>query len=331
MRLSKIIISTLVCAILLSGCGQKAYKTVTEIPREINQKEEFQTVPVMKGDMEPVLKLNLTRHDTEKINYSVDESDLELEDILVNIGDNVTEGQMLITFKSEEIKKNIEKYSSEVVKKQLLLDHYKRMYNVDYSDRDEKYSVILEELEDDVNLAKLFLAEEQERYKKCQIVAEADGTITNISNKVLSGLIEPGESLVTQICGQTRYTANTKDDFDFEPDDIYQAIDGEDYYDLKVVEVVPEGDMSRTIVFEPIDITVGLSDSARMEIKKGKLPNVVYVSSSAIYQKNSDRFVYVVRENGFLEGRFVEIGEEIDDMTIINKGLDGTEEVALIE
>ena len=331
MKASRVLICISAGVVLLSGCGQKDYESVTEISRVIYEKEEYQTIPVSKGDMEPVLKMNLTRHDTEKINYSVDEEDLELEELLVGIGDHVSEGQLLITFKSEDIKKNIEKYSSEVVRKQLLLDHYKRMYNVDYKDRDDKYGVILEELEDDVDLAKLFLKEEQERYRNCQVVAQSDGTVSYISNKVLSGLVEPGENLLTQICGQTRYTANTKDSFEFEIGGVYQAVDGEDYYDMKVVEVIPESDSSRTIVFEPVDVTLELSGSAYMEIKKGKLPNVVYLPATAINVKTDSKFVYVVKENGFLEGRYVELGEEIGDMVVIKSGLDGTEEVAIKE
>ena len=325
------VISILTLSAFLAGCGQKAYESVTEIPRTIYEKEEYQKIAVGKGDMEPVLKMSLTRHDTEKISYSVDEEGLELEELMVGIGDHVSEGQLLITFKSEDIKKNIEKYSGEVIKKQLLLDHYKRMYNVDFKDRDEKYAVILEELEDDVNLAKLYLEEEQERNRKCQVVAQSEGTVSYISNKVLSGLIEPGENLLTQICGQTQYTANTKDSFDFEVGDIYQAVDGEENYDMKVVEIIDESDFSRTVVFEPVDVTTDLSSAAYMEIKKGKLPGVVYLPTRAINVKVDSTFVYVVKENGFLEGRYVELGEEIGDLVVIKSGLDGTEEVAVKE
>ena len=321
----------LLCMAFLSGCGQKAYESITEIPRVIYQKTDYETVQVSKGDMEPVLKLALTRHDTDKINYSVDEEKLELEEVLVDIGDHVKAGQMLITFKSEEIKKNIEKYSGEVIKKQLLLDHYKRMYNVDYEERDEKYSVILQELEDDVNLARLYLDEEQKRYEKCQIVAEEDGTISYISNKILSGLVEPGENLLTQICGQTRYTANTKDSYDFEVGDTYTAIDGEDEYEMRIVEIIPEGNFSKTIVFEPAEVTIDLSSEAFVQVNKGKLPNVVYLPTIAIYSKNDVDFVYLVKESGFLEAKIVDIGETIGDYTVIKSGLEGNEEVALKE
>jgi multidrug efflux pump subunit AcrA (membrane-fusion protein) len=68
-----------------------------------------------------------------------------------------------------------------------------------------------------------------------------------------------------------------------------------------------------------------------MEIKKGKLPGVVYLPTRAINVKVDSTFVYVVKENGFLEGRYVELGEEIGDLVVIKSGLDGTEEVAVKE
>ena len=321
----------LICAILLTGCGNKAYKSITDISRIMYQKKEYQITPVQTGDLEPILKLKLARQETEKISYSVDESDLEMEEILVSIGDHVSAGQMLISFKSEEIKKNIEKYSGEVTKKQLLLDHYKRMYNVDYTDRDEKYAVILEELEDDVELAKLYLAEEQARFDKCQIKAERDGIISFISKNIVSGIAEPGETLVTQICGQTRYTANTKDSYTFNIGDVYEAQTVEASYDMEVVDVIDESDFSRTVVFVPLDDSVEITEDITMDIKKGKLSNCIYVPKLCVYSKNDKKFVYIVKEDGFLEGRFVETGEEIDDWVVIKNGLDGTEEVAYTE
>ena len=119
--------------------------------------------------------------------------------------------------------------------------------------------------------------------------------------------------------------------FDFEVGDIYQAVDGEENYDMKVVEIIDESDFSRTVVFEPVDVTTDLSSAAYMEIKKGKLPGVVYLPTRAINVKVDSTFVYVVKENGFLEGRYVELGEEIGDLVVIKSGLDGTEEVAVKE
>jgi len=324
-------ISLVLVGFIFSGCGQKAYENIVDIPRVIYQKKEYQTISVAKGDMEPTLRLSLTRHDTEKVNYSVDEEGLEIEEIKVNIGDHVSTGQLLITFKSEDIKKNIEKYSNEVIKKQLLLDHYKRMYNVDYTDRDEKYAVILEQLEDDVNLAKLYLQEEQERYNRCQVVAQEDGTISYISNKVLSGIIDPGENLITEICGQTIYTANTKDSFEFKQGEIYPAVDEGEIYDMSVLEIVGEGDFSKTIKLAPVDESISLTSNAYLEIKKGKLPGAIYIPKKYVMAKENKDFVYIMKENGFLEARYVELGEEIEDFVVIKSGLDGTEEVAITE
>lgn len=318
-------------SVLLAGCGKSESDTLAEIPRTIYQKSEYQTIQTTRGDMEPKLILTLKPQDVEKINYTVNEGNLEVEDIYVSVGDEVKAGQTLISFKSDDLKKSIEKYSNEVVKKQLLLDHYNRMYNVDLVDKDEKYSVILQELADDVELAKLYLAEEQQKYAECQIVAQKDGIVSYISKSVMSGYVDPEQTLLTESCGRNLFAANTKDMFEFNIGDEYTAEYKEDIYPMKVVDIVDESDFSRTIVFEAVGVTLNIptSDTMEMVINKPQLANVVYVDKAAINKKNDETFVYVVKEDGFLEAVYVEVGEEVNGMVAILSGLEGTEEVAI--
>lgn len=332
MKKAGLLLSILVAgSTILTGCKTGNSDTLAEIPRSIYQKNDYQTIQITRGDMSPKLVLTLKPQDVEKINYTVDESGLEVEDVYVSVGDEVKAGQTLITFKSDDLKKSIEKYSSEVVKKQLLLDHYNRMYNVDLVDKDEKYAVILEELADDVELAKLYLAEEQQRYAECQIVAQKDGVVSYISKSVLSGYVDPEQTLLTESCGRNLYAANTKDAYTLNIGDEYTAEYKEDSYTMKVVDIIDEADFSRTIVFETVGVILNIptSDTMEMIIDKPALSNVVYVDKLAINKKNDTSFVYVVKENGFLEAVYVEVGEEVNGMVAILEGLDGTEEVAI--
>jgi len=326
----------LLAVLLLSGlsltaCGDADETKLVELPRDEYQKTEYKTTIVMKGDVNPILTLVLKPMEIEEINYSVNENDLEVEDINVEVGDHVTAGQVLISFKSDEIKKSIEKYSSEVIKAELLLSHYERTYNIDYKDRDDKYGVILQELKDNLAIAKLYLEEEQQRFRKCQIIAERDGIVTFISRSVLSGIVDPESVLLVENCGKNNFYAETGDAYNFRIGDVYQAEYEGNLVNMTVVGI-EEGEEAGTkrIILEPEYVLINVStvSGIPMNVDKGILSGIVYVDTKAICKKNSDYFVYILKEDGFFEPVYVTLGEEIDNCTIITSGLLGGEEVA---
>jgi len=329
-RIVKKLFALLLLALALVGCSDKESSELVDIQRDIYQKNEYKTVMVQKGDINPTMNLILKPIDVEEIKYSVNEEDLEVEDVFVDVGDRVKAGQTLITFKSEDLKKSIDKYSSEVVKKELLLSHYKRVNNIDLKDRDEKYGVILKELEDDVALAKLYLEEEEERYSACQIIAKEDGVITYLSKSVLNGVVDPEQTLLIENCGRNIYEAETNDRFDVKIGDIYIAEDGDSAIEMKIVDIKDDSDGLRKIDFEAVDEAVSIaSSSLEMQIDKGGLSNAIYVDKSAINKKDDLLFVFVVEKDGFLRPTYVEIGDELGNYIVITRGLEGSEEVAV--
>lgn len=316
----------------LTACGQATESALVQLPRDSYQKTEYKTTTVMRGDINPILTLSLKPMELEEIKYSVNEADLEVEDINVEVGDRVTAGQVLISFKSDEIKKNIEKYSSEVTKAELLLSHYERTYEIDRKDRDDKYGVILQELKDNLAISKLYLEEEQQRFQACQVIAKQDGIVTFISKSVLSGLVDPESVLLIENCGKNNFYAETKDNYNFQIGDVYQAEYDGGYVDMTII-AIEEGESAdtRKIILEPDYVLINVSSSTGipMNVDKGLLSGIVYVDTKAICKKNNDYFVYLVKENGFLEPAYVTLGEEIDDYTVITSGLNGGEEVAI--
>lgn len=328
--LNLILLLMLSCA-QLAGCGDSTEVKLVAIPRTQYQKSEYKTTTVGRGDINPVLMLTLKPMEIEELKYSVSEPDLEVEDVYVEVGDKVTTGQVLISFKSDEIRKNIDKYRSEVTRSELLLSHYERTYNIDRKDRDDKYGVILQELKDNVEVNKLYLKEEQERLNNCQIVAERDGVVTFISKSVLSGVVDPESVLLMENCGKNNFYAETTDNYDFKIGDVYQADYEGEYCDMTVVDIQKGAGKLRTIIFEPEYVLVNISSVSgiNMGVDMGRLSGIVYVDTKAICEKNKEYFVYKVTDDGFLEPVYVTLGDEIDNVTVINSGLEGGEEVAL--
>lgn len=326
-----ILAGALMGTLLLSGCGESTYGTVTPPERTLYEKTEYMITDVHKGDMKPTLSLTLKPVDVTRLDYTVDESELELDEILIQAGDSVKKGQVLITFKSDEIKKEIEKYSDELNRKQMLLDHYTRVSNVTYDEkeRNEKYGVVLEELADDVLLAKTYLEEAQQRLSKCQVVAKEDGFVSYVSNKVINSYVEQGDVLLTEHCGKNRFAAGVSNDFEFNIGDIYTAGDENVSYDMRVVEINPGEEEERTIIFESVDNAADLGrESLKMVIDKPQIDDAVYVDNDAVHYLNDKTFVYVVSEDGFLDAVYVEVDDTVGEYTIIKSGLNGTEKVA---
>lgn len=323
-----ILLTGILCIASLSGCGSKKGSQVKEIKKAIYQKAVYETVKAQKGDIEPTAVLILTPDEVEQVDYTVDEENLEVDEILVNVGEDVKQGQTLVTFKAEDIRKAIEKYSSEVENKQLLLDHYTRLANVE---KKKDYKVEIAELTDDVNLAKLYLEEEMERLNRCSIIADRDGTVSYISKVLMNGYVAPSTCMVSEVCGKGTYACTTEDKYNFEVGDIYMASNDSMECEMQILSIADTESGARKIVFEPTtDFFVPSGeDTFTITIKKNSLKNAVYVVSKAIHEKDNKQFVYVVSDSGFLDAVYVTTGEYVDDYVEIKSGLNGGEEVAV--
>ena len=360
----KIIITGALIPLFLTGCTTVSAQ-LTPVPRTLYQKVQYKTVTVMKGDMEPVLELKLKARPADQVDYRIDISDAEVEEVYVNAGEHVTKGQLMVSFLSEKTKESIEEYSSEVKEKQLLLEHYRRLSLYDLQERDylvkEKkeyplfeqqedeikadqdredkmrkyvdYTLTLEQLEEDVRVASLFLEEERAKLDSCQLKAEDDGVITYLNKGLLSGYVEPGGLLITETCGENTYEAYTDEDYDFRVGDHFNAEKSGLIYDMKVSEVIPEDSGGRTVVFEPDETLLNPpeGDSLNMTIKKAAMHGVVYVDREAVQNKDGKEFVYTLTPDGYLQPVCVQTGEIVENMIVIKSGLSGGEEVALIK
>lgn len=351
--------------VCLTGCEKNQAYQMEPVNKTQYQKAGYQTAKVKRGDISPIVQLKLRARLADQVKYSIDITDAEVEEVYVSAGEHVKKGQLLVSFQSEKTQKAIDEYSAEVEEKQLLLDHYTRMSLYDLQPRDyikkEKkeyplyqqqedeiiaqkdledtmrkyvdYNLTLEQLEEDVKVAGLFLQEERQKLEKCQLKAQEDGVITYISKALLSGYAEPGSLLLTETCGENTYETYTQDDYAFAVGDIYSAQRAGLTYDMRVEQIEEEEDGSRTIVFAPDETLLNPpeGDTLEMTITKETLKNVVYVERAALHSKDDLTFVYVITPEGFLDPVYVQAGEVVDDLVVIKSGLNGGEEVAIIQ
>lgn len=321
--------------ISLCGCSKNSAKdSAPSINLEPYSKMVYDTVTVQQGDIESVVELSLKPDDFEMKNYSVDQSDFEVDKINVKKGDKVSKGDIMISFKAEEIQESIDSYEEEKAQNEMLIDHYTKLMAIDSSN---DYSDDIASLRDDIELANLYIEEQNERLKDYQVIAERDGTVTYLNEYLQYGYATAGETLVSLVSGSSDYTATTDDDFEFKVGDVYEAELNIAVYEMKVKSCekytdAATGKEMQNLIFEPTTDMSGVteSDVLSMVINKPVISNVVYVDKDAVFEgKDGNNYVYVVNDEGYRSAVKVTVGDKVDDYIIIKEGLKAGEQVTL--
>ncbi|MBD5158246.1 MAG: efflux RND transporter periplasmic adaptor subunit [Butyrivibrio sp.] len=314
-----------------AGCSGKNGELVL-IEKDMYERASRRSAEVKKGDLYPVVKLTLQVEGYERVVYNVSTLDLTLDKVHVSLGDKVKTGDLLVSFKSDNIDNTIAGYEQQRSDNELLIEHLKKLMEIDSA---ADYSSDIRMLEEDIMVAELYIEEAGAKLESYQIVARGDGTIVSIDDYLTSGFLVDGRNLVTQICGTGNYTAKTTSDFEFGIGDVYTAVSGIFSYDLRLTGIELQENVSgkaeRLLTFEPVSDMSAVSDaeSLSMVVEKPVLENVVYVEASAIHEADGRYFVYVFDEEGFRSVAWVEIGDAVDTYRVITDGLVGGEKVSL--
>lgn len=318
-------------AAVFAGCSQRNGELAV-IEKDMYERVSRRTAEVKKGDLHPVVKLTLQAEGYERVSYNVSTLDLTLDKIYVQPGDKVKAGDLLVSFKSDNLESTIEGYEKQCSDNELLIEHLKKLMEID---PEADYSSDIRMLEEDITVARLYIEEVRAKLENCQIVARSDGTIVKIDDYITSGFLVEGRNLVTQICGTGNYTAKTNSDYEFGIGDEYTAVSGIFSYDLRLTGIELKENVSgrqeRLLTFEPVSDMSAVSDaeSLSMVVEKPVLENVVYVEAAAIHETDGRHFVYVLDEEGFRSVAWVEIGDSVDSYRVITDGLVGGEKVCL--
>lgn len=307
---------------LCAGCTNSRMEVVT-IEREPYERIQYQTVEVKRGDLQPEFTLTLKADGITQITYDAVSSDLQLDTVYVSVGDKVRKGDLLVSFRSDSIQKKITDYKEQCEQMELLAEHYTRLMAIN---RETDYSNDIAMLTEDIAVAKLYIEEAEEKLADYQIIAEDAGTVTAMDQYLKDGYFVPGKNLITQVCGNGRYSATLPENGTLTVGDIYTAKLGAMTYDMRVAEVT-----EKTVIFEPVTDMSAVSDADRltMVVKKPELSNAVYVEEKAVHEGEAGNFVYLLDEDGYRNAVFVTVGDKVDGYYVITDGLAGGEKVTL--
>lgn len=377
----KLIISTLLLlgfAISGTGCSNSAMDDLVNSKDETYNHEQSDTTVVERGDLAPSFDMTLelagyysTQYNmlANEYNKYVEKYEIEIDEVLVNIGDTVEPGDTMVSFRSDKLETQKAEKRKTITEKTIEIEHLRRLMAIDPN---EDHNSEIVRLQQEVNVAELYLSDIDEVYNKINIIAEKRGTVVHINDSLGYGFVEIGKPLVTVDSNYGYYTFSSTEDIPLEIGKIYKAQNSVTHtdYDIKCIaspdEVASSTDATedssdeieeesneednskkasetdassketvttngeKTFYFKPVEKSDQLQKIMSVNVTLKTIPDAVYVDRRAIsFKDDGNSYVIRINEDGSRTGVKVDVGQIYNDIAIIKNGLEGGETLAL--
>lgn len=319
-------------ALLLVGCERKQQGRELVITVDGYERITYETAEAVYGDISPVLTLRLNAESFDRSNCYPALDGMEADQILVQKGDAVHAGDVMLTFKAGDLEEQKETYENRLEEDALLIEHYEKLSALQNTD---EYQQNIADLKEDQQISNLYIQELQAKIDSYSIKAEADGMVVMVSELLTVGPVNPNNPVLTVIYGSDNYKAKTADDFDFEIGTTYVATYGVASYEMVLTGIEEAGKDEAGNAVRELTFTLGegqdkpSSETMNMVIEKPVLKNVLYVPSTAVFTVQDKEYVYVLDENQFRHGVEVKTGSTVDGLTVIEAGLNEGDKVVI--
>ena len=331
-RKNKVLIMTIILSVL-SGCADERKQIPAQVTVNEYEPKIYETMEIKKGDLAPVLELTLEARDLEKKSYFPRYDEMEINQVYVEVGDIVSDGDVLVSFKSGDIETQIESYQEQLEQQQLLLDHYVNLSSIDTA---TDYSKDIEQLKADMEVSRLYIDGLNAKLDSYSIVAEGDGMITAIDDIVNFKTVNSNDNLITVVYDDGEYFTTTSDDYNFVIGDTYSAKYGVADYEMELISITEEGkdadgQIIKTLCFRAVGSDEELPGVSMMNmtISKGEMKNVICVPNNIIKEVDGKYHVYTLDENQCKHAVYVKLGVSVDGYTVITEGLEEGDKVVV--
>ncbi len=327
------------CALILSmsltGCGGAVEDTLVPAEAPVYHAVVPKTAEVLRGDLTPQFSSRLDLLGFEQSRYQFSDAQYEelyglykmtIDEVRVDVGDHVRAGDVLVSFHSEELDKQIQDSEKSIRDANLEIDHLKKLSAIDPS---EDHKNEIDQLNRDIEVSRLYIQDIQDTYGKLNIISKEEGYVSYVNPVLNDGYVIPGQDLVIVDQSRRIYVMEPSEIYNFKPGEIYTASSGGAKRKVQVVET-PEGESGSKVYFEPVDADGEMLDkSIKLEIELPVMKDVCYVNKLAIYKKEEKYYAYVVREDGMHDVVEVTPGETVGNDIIIKEGLSGGEQLEM--
>ena len=363
--MNRILLTVFVSLIVLdcAGCTGQSMDELVPVRELSYNRVEKNTVIVQKGDITPAFDKPLELAGYEEIRYrenSDEYSALEtaynitLKAVNCEVGQYVKKGDVLVSFASAELDRQIKDKQEEKRLASLELEHIKKLERID-SNTD--YSAQIEGIRQQIKICELYIQDINDEYAKINIICEENGVVRYVNPSLFDGYVMPDSDLVIVSHDKGYYEAEVDDTVTFDKSGTYVAGNCDARYELKVMDEADNdsadktmiddnsynadvsedaGDLSyeqqnkKKVYFTPIDNNnTILEKTIQLQTKLKAVKNVCYVDRQAIISKDDNEYVYVVDDKGRRRAVEVKTGDVVDNYCIILDGLKGGETVSL--
>lgn len=352
-----------ICAVVLAGgmaiatasCGQQAEEVQTVLVQE-QETASYPTTTVEYGDIVKNVVLSCKYTSTEKQDLAFPVDGRLIARVEVELGDYVTEGQLLVALDVEDLEEMIDEAQFRVESQELRLKQAEEMkrFELDsaqilyeYTDKtdedkkaleekkegiEESYKTKLEDMGDALSIQKKRLQQYRDELADGQLFAGMTGEVTYLRNSVLDTYSKKDEVVVTLSNHDTCYFTSDKIEYAscFQEGEsvnlVYREAGKE--YSCEVLPVLMDSWEER-LYFKPVgDEIIPINTDATIALELDHKENVLCVPASAIHKSDNGLFVYLEKD-GLLEMRYVTVGLEGDTLAEITDGLEQGEIIAL--
>ena len=343
----------------LSACGNSDMDELVPARDVSVNVTDMNTLVVEKGDLTPSYEKTVTLSGYKEVIYRLEQNKLDkmeeeyeahFDELKVEVGDYVSAGDTLISFKSDALEKKL-KESQQTKQKALLdIEHYQNLMAIndalDYSDD-------IASLQNDIYIAEVYIQDIYETYDSLNVKAESDGTVSFVSDTLKSGYIKPGGPLITVVSDDGYYELSLSEDegpnmkkeigdnatetdatsVTFHVGDIFKARNSLSEYELEVIDgpLTSESKASGTDAGEIKGDKIYLKLVGDNQINPKELllykelpeiKNVCFVDKRALSEYENEYYVFKQTEDGLFEAVKVTVGAVVDMKAVILKGLE---------
>ena len=336
-KLNKTILAVLSGAMLLSltACGEALEDSL--VPPETPSYNAYvpNQADVIRGDLERKFEQRLDLLGYERIRHRFTQAQfselygtyqLEVEKIHVQVGDRVHPGDLMVSFHSRVLDEQITANEKKITDARLSIEHLRNLESIDSA---QNHSDEIKRLEREISVAELYISDVNDTYRKLNIYSEVDGHVSAIDGSLQDGFVMPDTDLILVDVDEGIYKTEKPEYYTFKVGETYTATTRYSECQVEVIEM-PEGGSATSVYFRPVGREGEiLEKNLMLNFELPVLKDACYVNRQAVYEKNDRYFVYVVREDGMREARYITPGEQYGNYLIVKDGLEGGEKVEL--
>lgn len=307
----------------------------------------YETTVVTRGDIINDGKVTASYQATvvQELYFEVD--GYAIDEIYVQAGDTVEEGQLLAQLNMEDLESQLLSCQNDIETLELELSQIEETIDILYAAQvayrktlsaDElastktasevvaSYESQKSEIEDELWIEELRLSEIEEKILKRQIYAPMDGIISYVRSTDYYYTSDRDHMMIKVLDDATSMFVFDSSDGDlFVVGDTAEIEVSSEYYSGTVVIIEPDEDGKEVdyyIQLDDVQVVFSNGDRGYIEVVYEQYLDVLYLPEDAIKQSKGQDIVYYLNEDGVRDYKYVETGAESDGYVEIISGVE---------